>query len=589
MGLADWFKNTPKETGRSKNTDKENKLLDVAQERLNNAKAEKVDMNGEPLHDKWKRLDKMYRGKHWGPVPEGKSAPVLNYTFSLVESSVPRLTDIAPEVLVKARRDPENDKLAEALTLVNSYLWYTNDMDRRNAESARVSLKLGTSIYKVYWDWDKYDGLGDVAYNVVHPMNFFPDPRAYDVQSMDYCFVCIPRSLEYFKRRFEDKGHLVVPDEGWSDTESGPEQSSEKVATLNEYWFRDEAGNLCLMYFAGDVVLDVIGGEYDGSNEPIYRHNRFPFSRQVNYPVDKNFWGLSEIEVVENIQRLVNSLEAQIIDNTRLMGNPIWVVDKSQSGLTEDDSWVFDNTPGSVIWTMRDGVRREPGTPIPPHVANHQERLIFAMEQILGVHDVVQGRKPTGVRAASAIIALQEAANVRVRQKAREMEYSLRELSEQSNWLVLEFYEEPRQLRLAGQELPFTLDVHEALQERMRQAAEDMGMIEPGLTPEAVGMEAYQEQMGQVMQEVKFPEFDVEVKVGPSVPYSQSLLYQQSLEFYQAGLIDRKAVLDTVQFPNREEIIARMEQREQAALAAMEEEQEDEEGLPPEEIPGIQI
>lgn len=577
MGVSDWFKKTPKETGRDKNTAKENELLDVAQARFEAAKAGKVDMDGRDLHSKWKRLDEVYRGKQWGAVPEGKSAPVLNYVFSLVESTVPRLTDIAPEITVMPRRDPETQELADALTTAQKYLWDVNEMRQKSSEGTRLCLKFGTAIYKAYWDWDRYDGLGDVAYSVVHPMNFFPDPRAYNIKQMDYCFTKTPTSLEYIKRRFKDKGHLVAPDSDWGDTENSPGQTEELYVSLMEYWFRDEAGNMCVMYYAGDIVLDIIGGEYDGSNEPVYRHNRFPFERQLNYPVDKQFWGLSEIEIIENIQRLVNSFEAQIIDNTRLLANGIWKVNKKLSGLTEDDAWIFDNTPGSVYFTMDGGVEREPGVPIPPHVTAHQERLIFSMEQILGIHDVVQGRKPSGVRAASAIIALQEAANVRVRQKAREMEYTFKQLADMANWLVLEFYNEPRRLRVTGANPYVTLDVHTALEHRMTEVAGEMGMVEPGATPETLRASDQlmgTDQMGQIMKEVRFPEFDIEVKVGPSVPYSQALLYQQALEFYQAGIIDRQAVLDTVGFPKREEILERMAQQERAAAEAAAQQQQ---------------
>jgi|GEM_PF-3650678 len=581
-----WFKKKPAETGRAKNTEKENKLLDIAKERFEIAKSGKVDMDNGNMHHKWRRMEEVYRGKQWGSVPEGKSAPVLNYTFSLVESIVPRLTDVSPEIAVFPRRDPETQNLADALTVAQKYLWDVNDMGRKLSEAVRIGLKLGTVIYKTFWDWDKYSGLGDVAFTVVHPMNFFPDPRAHTIQQMDYCFTSIPCSLEYLKRRFKEKGNLVVEDSEWDTTENSPGNSNERVANLLEYWFRDESGNMCVMYYAGDIVLDIIGGEYDGSNEPIYRHNKFPFTRQLNYPSDKHFWGISEIEVIENIQKLVNNFEAQIVDNTRLMANSMWIVNKNTSGLTEDDAWVFDNTPGRVIYTMGDGVRREPGADIPAHVVNHQERLIFAMEQILGIHDVVQGRKPAGVRAASAIIALQEAANVRVRQKAREMEYALKDLAEMANWLILEFYDEPRRLRVTGEQPYVTLDVHEALQERMTQVAGEMGIVEPGMTPEQL-MQNDQvmgtDQMGEVMTNVRYPEFDIEVKVGPSVPYSQALVFQQALEYYQGGIIDRQAVLETTNFPKWEEILARMEQREQAAQA------EQEGATAEEQPPGLQL
>ncbi len=569
MAIVPWLKKkTDKEQfkdQRSQNSEEENKLLDFAHERWDIALSSKVDNQGRPLHSKWKEYDQIYRGQQWsGEVPEGKSTPVLNLIQSMIQSVLPRITDTYPEFLILPRRSASDKSLAEKLSAGQEHLWYVNKMQQEKlAEAALYALKYGTSIFKVTWNPDLWRGMGDIIYNVVHPMNFFPDPRSYHIEDMDYCFTAVPKSLEYFSRRWADKGHLVVADHDWYDTENleGRNQSSqEQVATLKEYWFRDEEGNMCVMYYAGHLVLDVIGGIYDDNN-PVYRHNKFPFAKFVDYHGDKEFWGFGEIELADTLQRLINSFEAQIIDNTRLMANAQWLVEKSISGLTEEDAWIFDNNPGQVIWTHTGGVKRIEGMPIPAHIPQHQERLIFMMEQILGIHDVVQGRQPSGVRAASAIIALQEAANIRVRQKTKHLGAALQELVEQSNYLMLEFYDEPRQIRLAGQEEPTTLDVREHLNPIMLEQGFEAGMLQ---FDDSGGLMPGEEE--RIYEEVEFPEFDVEVKIGPSVPYSQALLYEQAKEFFMIGLIDRQAALEAVNFPNKEAIIERMEQTDLAAM-----------------------
>ncbi len=553
---------------RRHNSEEENNLIDEAQERWHIARSEKSDHRGKFLNDKWRELDKVYRGDQWkGHVPPHKSKPVLNFTFALVESVVPRITDNRPEVLVKARHDPMNQRLADMLTEVQTYLWYTNRMQKQMADAVRMCMKYGTVILKAIWEPDHHvTDVGEVVYSIVHPMNFYPDPRAYEVDQMDYCFVAVPRSLEYFVRRWPDKGHLVIADSEWADTENieGADQTSqEQSAQLYEYWFKDEEGNVCVMYYAGHIVLDIIGGKYDESYEPVYRHNKFPFAKMVDYPADKEFWGIGEVELVTMLQRLINSFEAQIIDNTRLMANAEWVVNKVDSGLKEEDAWIFDNRPGNVIFTHRGGVDKIPGTPIPNHIPEHLDRLIFAMEQILGVHDVVQGQRPVGVRAASAIIALQESANVRVRQKAKNMEYALQDLADQANWLVLEFYDEPKSIRISGSDTPTTLNVREALDSYMVGQAAEEGLVMPETRPG----ELFPDELDEVHEELRFPEFDIEVAVGPSVPHSQALLYEQAKEFYQLGIIDRQAVLEITNFPNKEEILGRIEGQMQMAEA----------------------
>ncbi len=553
-------------TPRDHNTSEENDLLDEALERYEHSRANKVDGSGEQLHGKWRDMDKMYRGDQWqANVPQHRSTPVINVAFAFIESLVPRLMDTAPEVLMWPRVSDKDYALAKILTDLQGYLWYYNRVQRELTEATRMTMKYGDAFMKTVWNPDLYDGLGEVEYRNVHPRNFFNDPRAYRIQDMEYCITSIPKSIEYFTRRWGEKGHLVAETIDFGDTEGStiPTGARHKAAPLMEYWFYDEEGRLCCMYFAAEVVLQVIGGDYDGSGEPVYRHNKFPFVQLSDYPLDKQFWSLGEIEIVESLQRLINAFESQIVDNTRKFSNHQWIVNKMLSGINEDDADILNDVPGNVIFTQNGGVERLEGLAIPAHIPQHLQFLMEATEYVSGIHDVAQGRKPEGVRNASAIIALQEAANVRIRQKARNFEYSLIDMVEQGNALILEHYDEPRTVRLADNHEIVTLDVREALEERVIDQAAAAGIMqEMGIGPEEL-QNLPPEIMDELIQDIKFPEFDVEVKIGPSVPYSQALIYEQAKEYYQLEAIDQQALLQHTNFPGWEEIVARMTQQQQ--------------------------
>jgi len=57
------------------------------------------------------------------------------------------------------------------------------------------------------------------------------------------------------------------------------------------------------------------------------------------------------------------------------------------------------------------------------------------------------------------------------------------------------------------------------------------------------------------------PEFDVQVAVGYDAPMSRAYIEQQAMQLYQMGIIDAVEVLKTMNFPNKEEIIERLEQK----------------------------
>lgn len=566
---------------RDHNSKEENELLDEAEERFELSKANKQDANGERLHSKWRDMDKLYRSDQWqGPVPKHRSKPVLNIAFAFIEAVVPRLTDNRPEVLILPRRSPHDTGLADQLQHGQEYLWYINKVQREIEEAVRMSMKYGTSLLKTVWDPEKFDGLGEVIYRAVHPRNFFPDPRAYRIQDMEYCITSTPKPLEYFARRWPEKGHLVTETADWADTEHGGPSTGglmEKQAPLVEYMFYDEEARLCVMYYANGVVLDVIGGDYDDTGEPVFRHNQFPYTKMVDYPLDKEFWAMGELEIIESIQRLINAFEAQIIDNTRLMSNVQWHVNKRLSGMTEEDAHMVNDIPGNVLFSADGGIEKIPGEAIPAHIPQHLNFLIEAAEYILGIHDVVQGRRPEGVRAASALIALQEAASIRIRQKASHLNHALTEMVEQGNWLMLEYYDEPRNIRITGTNEFTTLNVREALMERAMDRAIDAGMMEgmeqTGIDPRQIDPNQLEgETQDMLLDRVKFPDFDVEVNVGPSVPYSQAMIHEQAKEFYQMGAIDEQALLEATRFPNWEEILNRMQgmQEQMGGEGAME-------------------
>ena len=80
--------------------------------------------------------------------------------------------------------------------------------------------------------------------------------------------------------------------------------------------------------------------------------------------------------------------------------------------------------------TCRAGVRTTELAPhtIPEYIFQFYGEMQKMIDQISGLHDVTQGRKPIGITAAKAISTLQEAAQTRIRLKERNLQVSLTQL-----------------------------------------------------------------------------------------------------------------------------------------------------------------
>ena len=156
-----------------------------------------------------------------------------------------------------------------------------------------------------------------------------------------------------------------------------------------------------------------------------YQSGRFPFFLFKDIDVPFQFWGEGDVRWLLSPQNAINDLSNQIIDNAKHTANAVWVIDKN-SGIPLN---TLVNRPGLVI-------RKNPGTTVerqspssmPMYVSEKVNSLKTDIEIISGIHDVSRGQTPTGIESGSAIMALQEAAQTRIRLKIQIMECALGEL-----------------------------------------------------------------------------------------------------------------------------------------------------------------
>src|SRR5690606_13445253 len=158
-------------------------------------------------------------------------------------------------------------------------------------------------------------------------------------------------------------------------------------------------------------------------------------------------------------------------------------------------------------------------------------QLMRNMETITGVHDVTQGRRPGQVTAASAIAMLQEAGQARIRDKARNLEDMIRRVGRLMVSRILQFYTPGRIIRIRGQG---------GAQEFLQW---DPTQVHHGL--------------------------DFNVEAGSSLQMNEQLRYQLALELFQAGAIDVQGLLEVSNFPQRDEIIQRMQQQQAMQMIMM--------------------
>ena len=511
------------------------------------------------VRDNVERYYKLWRGEHWSSMrPKYKTSASSNFIFAIIETQVTWLSENKPNLIVNPM-GPEDTTAANVVErIIREYLWDRLDMRRKIKQAMRSALVRGRGFLKVTWDpLESPEWGGDVAVDYVPWREIYVDPHATDIEDARFILQVRDMPKSEVVRKWPEQGWRVQASGSTDDmggaayssevdrpvisTSSGAAGGSDTVRVI-EAWIRDDSTELreevgadgepmaveVPVYPGGRVIIVAEGGVVLADMPNPYVDGEFPFASVVAYEDDESVWGLSEVAQLEPIQRTINLLESRFADHIRLMANAIWIKDRNSGvkaeQLTNQEGLVVTKNPGTEV-------RRESPPPLPAHLFNFYMQLMRNMETITGVHDVTQGRRPGQVTAASAIAMLQEAGQARIRDKARNLEDMIRRVGRLMVSRILQFYTPGRVIRIRGQagELEFL--------------QWDPTQVHHGL--------------------------DFHVEAGSSLQMNEQLRYQLALELFQAGAIDVQGLLEVSNFPQRDEIIQRMQQQQAMQMMMM--------------------
>jgi len=526
-----------------------------------NYKAAYIGVQQLNLHTQWASFDDYWRSKQNEPQSEDDPGSVTNVIHPVIESQVSDLVDSPVDFLVKGR-EPSDQAHASYVKFILQWIWDQNTMTIKQDQFERHRLKYGTGIWKVYFDPLGNKGRGKVCIDVIGPEKFYCDPKVtspYKIQDADFMCQVSDVSLTWLVRRFGVRAKYVRPrtrtkydaniyqGEGIKDAVGILNNST----TLIEHWCKDEEGLLRLVYKADDVILWDSGWDekkregkdakyFHRPSEGFYKHGKYPFVIVPCYLREGQIWGMGDVEMLKPTQDLINDIDDQIRLNTRLMGN-IQIVVGLASGINPNK------------WTNRVGLRVPARDPtawrivqpqgLPPHIMDRRELAKRESEIISGRPDVVDGRKPAGLKAASAIIALQEAGNRRVNHKRLMSQMGLSEVLTIAFEQFKEHFNQEIAIRIAGKEVEgddnfiwvkgsMYNEIPKLVPDRLAQP--DVNGVVP-LKKLPVVDEAGKEVPDRY--ETKEAEFDFHVSIGAGLPKNKAFLYQAAVELHREQIL----------------------------------------------------
>jgi hypothetical protein len=602
----------------------------------------------------WEKQKRWYNGNQWDwRRPSYKASPALNIIRPTIQTMLPILTDTSPTFDVMPM-EPLDYDFADMLNKLVDNWW-----QRRNIQLILTTALLDMMIYdaagilKCVWN-DDIDGIGDIEVTRIDPNNIFVDDDATDFTDAKFVVEEKWLPISTLKIKFPDKADVITGCRAQTDPKKNSESSAysgqvtlqspidqdvplqssgeqdknisgsgmeAKSVKVLDIWIRDEtldeiaASNGKKIYkkrYPRGKLITIIpdSGILLQSVDNPYGDGRFPYIRFVNAIRSGIFWGEGEVGCLIETQKMLNKCGATIIDWCNRMTNSVWVLD--------DDSGVnpaqITNQVGLILTKKRGtNVDRLPAPPLPSEVFELYQTLLRLAEQQSGVHDVTQGRKPTGITAAAAISEMQEAAQTRLRIKERNMQAGLVQLGYMIVSRMLQFYTTPRTVRITGKqgwpefyEVFFSKEEQQIMadgggeQPEAIQAGQMTAQAAPGLPPEQGPLSEGQPPDVEGMPEVKKEtyslhsrvyqfapetrqyvpvtdwqqtegskgEFDIQVQAGTSLPFMKQKRSDLAFQLFKVGAIDQEALLEAVDWPNYQQTMRRMQEQAQAAQQA---------------------
>ena len=497
-------------------TEKERKLVEWVYSKFKQAYVAKA-----PLMDKWKEYMSAYKGTYFQNknLPDYKSNEISNHVFSTIETIRPIMTDNNPKFLAVPSTPAGMEFSADVQTALD-YEWDREKMPLKLPAQLIPMLVYGNAVWFVQWD-GKDGEYGNISIKPVDPFNIFPDPLAESIDNSEFLVYATYRNANQIKQQFPEKasaieGSRITMSELVAERDNNDTQDANQVLIL-EMWCRDWVtmddtieGKKQLKYPKGRVItcLPELGILLSDKKNP-YKDGKFPFVLMKNYDIPFEFWGVGEVEQIMSPQHYINELTNQIIDNAKNTANMQWIIDKNsgigQGKLTNRPGLVIRKTPGSEV-------RRDTPPAMPIYVREQIEILKKDIQDISGVFDSLKGEQQGSVTAASAILALQEASQARIRLKIKLMEASLSELAQIVYSRMQQFWKLDRWVRITDVE----------------------------------GNPSFREIGAQVLSN----DYDLKVMAGSTMPVNRNAMLDLMIRLAQTNgedglpLVDRKAVLE---------------------------------------------
>lgn len=468
-----------------------------------------------------------YEMRHWEVIRRDKAGespePSSGWLFNSILNKHADAMDNRPDPLVLPR-ERGDEKDARALSSILPVILERREFEQTYSDDWWEKLKHGTAVYAVTWNPELENGLGDIDIQAVDLLNIYWEPGIADIQKSRNVFTVELVDTDILESRYpEHTGKLGGGAEEITRYVTGDQIKTDgKSLVVNWYYkLRAASGQTLVHYvrFCGDRLLfaseNAAGpdGDYPYQERGYYDHGKYPFVFDVLFPEKGSPAGFGYVALCKSPQLYIDKLDANILETSLLATKARFFVSEGtdvNEGELKDLSKSIVHVAGRV---EEDRLRQISVAPLPSIYATIQQNKIAEMKETSSNRDFAQGGASSGVTAASAIVALQEAGNKVSRDMIAASYRAYRDIGYLVIELIRQFYDEARTFRIMGGEQYRFVDYSNA-----------------GIRDQMTGVDS----AGNPL--FRRPVFDIRIIPQKKNPLSVVAQNEQAKELYQLGV-----------------------------------------------------
>lgn len=517
--------------------------LRAANDTLNKYKAGKAHLDQRIIEneDWWKLQHRRYfRDK---PIPEAH--PTSAWLFNSIMNKHADIMDNYPSPVILPR-EQSDDQTASILQDVIPVVLENCDFEQTYSDNAWVKLKVGASVYGVFWDSKAHKGLGDIAVRPIDILQFYWEPGVKDLQDSRNIFLLSLADNDTLKARYPQlEGKLSgngidVKKYNYDDTVD----TTNKSIVVDWYYKVDRGAGAKVHYvkYVGEEVLFASENEAEYRENGFYNHGMYPFVMDVLFKEEGTPCGFGFIDVMKSPQEYIDKLGGAMLDNAMWNAKPRWF-SKDGATINEEEyldlSKPFIHVAGSVDDT---NIRSITVNNLPGSALQVYQDKVNELKETSGNRDIAQGTTTSGVTAASAISILTENSSKGSRDMIKGSYRAFQEICELVIELIRQFYDTPRTFRIVGD----------------RGQQEFVQMTNVGMQPQTMmeyGMEF----------QTREPVFDIKVKAQKANPYAQISQNELAIQFFNMGFFNPQftdqalGCIEMMEFEGKDKLKERIE------------------------------